>query len=282
MSGTSYEGRSHEARPNRSADLRIGRIRLFVLIGSPLTLRYPPASTAKHRRRFAAGLVNAVLRRLTSNKSSTEPDDSVLAEYASVSHRVANEIAQTLAGQSLDKGKEVFAARENANARTILSALAEPAHPTLRVLENRFSRQQLIALLDERGGATSAACEYSPVGVSLVRAGDVSGLPGFGVKFIAQDEAAQLVCELARGEHSPSLDGCAAPGGKTIALASLGHSPITAVDVHEGRVQLLKRSLESAEVSGTIVHASMEEPPFPAASFATVLIDVPCTGVRGR
>ncbi len=258
--------------------LRIGAYQIVCLD------RIPPHAAvstsvdlAKHRRRFAAGLVNAVLRRVTEQKKPEDPTDSALAEYASVPEWLAGEVQRTLVGQSLDRQKEVFPANDSANARQILVALAEPAHPTLRVLENRLSRDQLAQQLTDRG-ANFVRCEYSQVGVSLMRAGEVSGLPGFGSGFIAQDEAAQLVCELARGEKSPSLDGCAAPGGKTIALASLGHSPITAVDVHEGRVQLLQRSLESAAVSGTVVQASMEAPPFSAESFATVLIDVPCTG----
>ncbi len=255
--------------------LRLGAYQLICLDRIPAHAAVSTSvDIAKHRRRFAAGLVNAVLRRL-----SEAPKPDVVADevYASMPDWLGAELRSALQTQSLPADREVFAQKMPIDLPALFRSFADAAHPTLRVLENRMHRAELLQLLETRG-VRASACEASPVGVEIDRAGDVSDLPGFGRNFIAQDEAAQLVCELARNEQGPTLDGCAAPGGKTIALASMGHTPLTAVDVHENRVGLLQRGLAAADISATVLRASMEEPPFPAASFTTVVIDSPCTG----
>ena len=81
------------------------------------------------------------------------------------------------------------------------------------------------------------------------------------------------------------LDCCAAPGGKTLAIADRNvEAHITAVDFHTHRARLLRRLMRTDDSSGKagenrigIVAADARNLPF-AANFDRVLADVPCSG----
>ena len=100
--------------------------------------------------------------------------------------------------------------------------------------------------------------------------------------FEVQDEASQLVAELAvvrRGERV--LDGCAAPGGKTIALAAgVGSTgTVVAADLRPARMRLLRATLQrSGSQNVQILRHDLRHPPF-LDSFDCVLVDAPCSGL---
>ncbi len=117
-----------------------------------------------------------------------------------------------------------------------------------------------------------------------VQHGDISKTTAFRTGLCAiQDEASQLVAPLVgRAEHV--LDCCAAPGGKTAAIADQNlNAKMVAVDLHPHRALLLRRLLrgpEGAEVGGgnlRVIAADASQLPF-AAKFDRVLADVPCSG----
>ena len=113
-------------------------------------------------------------------------------------------------------------------------------------------------------------------GARIVAGGDITQTRAFreGRVFI-QDEASQLVAALV-GTGSRLLDCCAAPGGKTAALAACNpKAEIVAVELHAHRAELLRKRVRAANVK--IITADMLELPV-QSDFDRVLADVPCSG----
>jgi 16S rRNA (cytosine967-C5)-methyltransferase len=108
-------------------------------------------------------------------------------------------------------------------------------------------------------------------------------------EIVIQDEASQLVAALVGAssrKRSRILDCCAAPGGKTLALADRNPgATITAVELHPHRARLLRRLLETSHASERVevVVADARNLPI-SVPFDRVLADVPCsgTGTLGR
>jgi 16S rRNA (cytosine967-C5)-methyltransferase len=112
----------------------------------------------------------------------------------------------------------------------------------------------------------------------------VPGLTGYGEgKWWVQDVAASFPARLLGvGEGRTALDLCAAPGGKTMQLASAGFR-VTAVDSSESRLarlseNLARTGLEAKIVVGDILNWS------PPEKVDAILLDAPCsaTGIYRR
>jgi 16S rRNA (cytosine967-C5)-methyltransferase len=74
------------------------------------------------------------------------------------------------------------------------------------------------------------------------------------------------------------LDVCAAPGGKSTALAAAG-AHVVAMDIRLTRLGLVVDNLARLGHTASTVAADGAAPPFPAGSFDAVLIDAPCSGL---
>lgn len=94
-----------------------------------------------------------------------------------------------------------------------------------------------------------------------------------------QDLSSQWVAaavEAIAGERV--LDTCAAPGGKSTALAATG-ALVTAADVRPRRASLVAENAARLGLEIETVVADATDPPFEPASFDAVLIDAPCSGL---
>lgn len=117
-----------------------------------------------------------------------------------------------------------------------------------------------------------------------VRRGDISHTNALrSGACVIQDEASQLIAALV-GQGTQVLDCCAAPGGKTLAIADRNrNATLTAVELHPHRARLLKRLMtfdggsERQAVEIRVIAADARKLPF-AAEFDRVLADVPCSG----
>src|SRR5262249_53524246 len=111
----------------------------------------------------------------------------------------------------------------------------------------------------------------------MVTSGDVAATELFrNGKIAIQDEGSQLVTALV-GNGQRILDCCAAPGGKTGALATrLPEAEIFAAELHPHRARLLRRMAPQENVQ--VITADATSLPFADAVFDRVLADVPCSG----
>lgn len=198
-----------------------------------------------------AGLVNAVLRRLTRER------DAILADL----------------GDPLDTNTPDWLARrwraaygEDA-ARRIAAAHLDGAAVDLTI------REDTEGWADRLGGIA--------LGIGSLRLAEVdtavSALPGYAEgAWWVQDAAAALPARLlgvAPGERVADL--CAAPGGKTAQLAAAG-ADVLAVDRSGARLDRLRKNLERLGLSAEIRVADALKLEGDA-SFDAVLLDAPCS-----
>ena len=116
----------------------------------------------------------------------------------------------------------------------------------------------------------------APQNVRISDAGSVSELPGFGEgSWWVQDLAASLPARLIPSGANEVLDLCAAPGGKTMQLASTGHQ-VTAVDQSESRLKRLRENLARTGLEARLIAADALT--WQAdREFDAILLDAPCS-----
>ncbi|MGL5836984.1 MAG: RsmB/NOP family class I SAM-dependent RNA methyltransferase [Sphingorhabdus sp.] len=148
------------------------------------------------------------------------------------------------------------------------AALAEPPLLDLTIADPAKTEEWA-----EKLEGTSLA----PGHVRLARGVAVESLPGFAEgKWWVQDLAASLPARvLGQGQGRTILDACAAPGGKTMQLASMGWA-VTALDKSAKRMERLKTNLKRTQVEAELLIADALK--WDAATpFDAVLLDAPCT-----
>lgn len=113
--------------------------------------------------------------------------------------------------------------------------------------------------------------------VRLTRGGDVTKLDGFSDgSWWVQDFAAHLPVALMGDVNGKTIaDLCAAPGGKTMQLASAG-AEVTAVDVSKKRLKRLEENLARTDLKAEIIISNVMKWQ-PEQQFDGILLDAPCT-----
>ncbi|MCC6778510.1 MAG: methyltransferase domain-containing protein [Hyphomicrobiales bacterium] len=204
---------------------------------------------ADHRGRRYAGLVNAVLRRVTRDGR---------ARLASLADRCLDTPDGLLTRWTRTYGAETARAIAHANGR----------EPALDLTVRNGDADHWAGTL---GGRV-----LWPGSVRALVHGPVSQLPGYddGAWWV-QDAAASLPARLlgdVRGARVADL--CAAPGGKTAQLAAAG-AEVVAVDRSPARLERLRRNLARLELSAETVAADATQ--WRSDPFDAVLIDAPCS-----
>jgi 16S rRNA (cytosine967-C5)-methyltransferase len=123
-----------------------------------------------------------------------------------------------------------------------------------------------------------------PRHLRLERGQAIAGLTGFGSgDWWVQDISASMPARLlGQGNGRTVLDLCAAPGGKTMQLASAGFA-VTAIDASESRLARLRENLERTQLKAEIKAADVMKWS-PPAQVDAILLDAPCsaTGIYRR
>jgi 16S rRNA (cytosine967-C5)-methyltransferase len=226
------------------------------------------------RKRSAAGLVNAVLRKcepenLLQQSSVALPD--VPALLAAVRRSVP---AWLLGRWEANFGDEA--------ANRLAWAATQVPSTTLRISTSTPEPDEVIKRLEEKGSNVCRGKYASKALIAESGEGAVSRLAE-ELGLAIQDDASQLIPELV-GVHAGDrvLDLCAAPGMKTSLLAdAVGDGLLVACDASARRLETLQELLPrfTANASAVrLVRLDATQPlPF-RQQYDRILVDAPCSG----
>lgn len=235
--------------------------------------------TRRAGKASAAGFVNAVLRSVSRRRDAlplpSRPGDGTDREAALAYLSVTLSHPRWLVERWLDRvgfdRVEAWLRFDNAEAPLTIRA------NTLAVTRGDLA----VRLAAER--VESRPCAWAPDGLVPIAGNPLRTSFAEAGLFLVQDEASQLVPLLAGARPGMRiLDACAAPGGKTVAMAgaAAGGADILAADVRPARVALLRRTLAQQRVPRvSVVQMDVEQPLPLTASFDLVLLDAPCSGL---
>lgn len=226
------------------------------------------------KRGQAAGLVNAVLRKISQNKNNLPAiPDRDEERYLSIRYSHPKWLVKRLLPLLGREETEQFLAANNGVAPL-----------TVQVNPLKTTTEELLEELTA-SGIKAARHNWVPDCLELSGAGDLTVLKAFrDGKFLVQDPAARLVSMIADVQPGQRvLDVCAAPGGKSFSAAfAMGdQGVIQSCDLHENK---LKRVREGAERLGItcMETAAADGRNFISAwadAFDVVLVDAPCSGL---
>ncbi len=259
--------------PGRAPPPRIGAILSIALtelrfLATPTHAAVNESVEAARREAApSAGFVNALLRRFLRERASLEA-----AIHGDREARLDHP------GWLIDR----LAADWPADFAQLCLAGNQPAPMWLRVDARRHSRAQYAERLAEMG-ISSRPPVTPPYALCLTEASAVDQLPGFDRGEVSvQDAAAQRVVDamdLAPGQRV--LDACAAPGGKTAAMAErVANLECIAIEREAPRAERLRQTLQRCRVDAQVLVEDAIEVPrwWDGRAFDRILVDAPCSG----
>jgi 16S rRNA (cytosine967-C5)-methyltransferase len=215
------------------------------------------------RKRSAAGMVNAVLRKISNSHFSQKREE---VRHPSFDDRSAHP-AWLVERWQRAYGVEV--------ANSICEYNQSVPQVVVRTTSHRGPAAPIRA-----AGASNEGIQLDPgrllANAAIVTRGDISQTAAFREgRVVIQDEASQLVALLV-GHGKSILDCCAAPGGKTRIMAERNpKATVAAMDLHPHRATLLRRLVPDPSIQ--VVTADALQMPF-AINFDRILVDAPCSG----
>ena len=217
------------------------------------------------------GFVEAVLNKLSESKDEYSPE---LYRFKNTSERLA--VVYSYPQWLIDMWTADYGAET-------VSALVENEYPraiNLRV-SSGTSRSDITAQLDAAKIKCSDGILYNTISVSDTV--NIESLDCYRNGHVtAQGIGSMLTVDILDVKRNSSvLDACAAPGGKTFYIAEKTTANVESCDIHEHRVELIKKGIErlSLENVNAVCRDMCVPVPEYDKAFDRVLIDAPCSGL---
>jgi len=270
------------SQPLKKLDLEILIALRLALYQFRFLTRVPPRAALhesvelvkRARKKSAAPFVNAVLRKLSMQPQSSRsplcnPVSSVVKDFS------AEELAKSCAHPQWLVEKWIHEYGVSDAARICVH---DQSIPTIAI---RLRTLEAETELEKEGVRLQPGFLLSSA--RRIESGDITQTRAFrNGEVVIQDEASQLVAALIgrveQKQQARILDCCAAPGGKTLAIAdSNPTAEITAVELHPHRARLMRKLWGASGEKIKAVVADARTLP-DSDPYDRILADVPCSG----
>lgn len=246
--------------------LRIGLFQLLELDRVPdhSAVNESVLLAQRAKKTSAKGFVNALLRRAVR--------EGISLDFGSEIERLSVETSHP--GWLIERWSRQFGPER---AASIAAANNQPSRPSFRFTLKDVCED--VYVLD--GSASSDIVEGAFTAERMTAA--MRRMAELGEIYF-QDEASQLVANIASAVHAGSIfDVCAAPGSKTSLMAknlAENAGSVVAGDVYQPRVEFLSENCRRQGLRNVFVvrYDAEASLPFADFSFDTVLVDAPCSG----
>ncbi len=211
--------------------------------------------------------VNAVLRKILSTDLPDIQEIRRKNKRLSIQYSIPVWLVKTL---TEEYGEE--------RAQALMASLFVRNKASIRVVDVEHFQE----LAEELEAEPS---QLSPVGL-VKRSGHFAGTQAFQKGLVTiQDETSQLVAPTLKLEgHEHVLDACAAPGGKTMHIASyLTTGQVVALDLYQHKLDLIEENAKrldlSEKITTQLLDAKQVAEKFGKDTFDKILVDAPCSGI---
>jgi 16S rRNA (cytosine967-C5)-methyltransferase len=255
--------------------LELGAYQLRFMSGVPSwaavdeSVKLVRSETPAKVSRWAAGLVNAVLRNLERGGQAEPPEGSDPAARLAILHSHPQWLVARWLARLGPEATRALLERDNT---------PPPLH--LKVNRRRADAESVIESLRE-AGRDAVVHPEKPDAVVIESGAAPESLPGWDEGwFWVQDVGAQWVVEMAGAPAAGwLLDACAAPGGKLVGM--LERAPdvrALAIDVDADRLARVRENVTRLGLGGARLAVGDARMPPTGRRFPLVLADVPCSG----
>lgn len=219
---------------------------------------------------YASGMINAVLRKCSSN-GLVLPDDESSVEYLSVKYSTPIELVELLSNTyGLDDTKLFLEDSMNAPDLVVRTN-------TLRITSDELKNVFEFDGVEVKNGAIEDSL------IININAKSITELKAYKLGlFHVQDTASQLCAKALDAKSGETVfDMCSAPGGKSFTIAQRMNNEgiIKSFDIHPHRVKLIKSSAKYLGIN--IIDAKVNNAEIYNEELGLadkVLCDVPCSG----
>ncbi len=258
-------------KPFIACNLRLGVYQIMYMDKIPVSAACNEAVKLAKKRHFGSlsGFVNGVLRAVARNREAIEyPKDK--ADYISVRYSYPKWIIEYwLEEMDIDTVEKM--------------CIANNSSPRVSICVNTLkTHKAALALMLEKEGMEINGNTLLDNSLYLYRTNNIAESPSYkkGLFHIMDESSVIAVKALDPQKGSTVLDVCAAPGGKSFAIAEAMENTgkVISGDIYEHKVELIRQGAERLGLD--CIEARLRDASLPDGTMADwVVVDAPCSGL---